>query len=72
MQELFPSRETRLDLSWRRRDVRSRSDRASGLADPILNLAKMSGRCLVPLNARHEFFVHFAGELDAKEKLLEA
>src|SRR5579872_246294 len=71
MQELFPGRETRLDLSWRRRDVGSSCDRAAWLANPILNPAKTSGRCLVPLNARHEFFVQLAGEPDAKGKFLQ-
>jgi hypothetical protein len=72
MQELFPSRETRLDLSWRRRDVGSSCDRAARLANPILNLAKTSGRCLVLLNSRGEFFVQLAGKPDAKGELLEA
>src|SRR5260370_42369626 len=72
MQELFPGRETRRDLSWRGRDVGSSCDRAARLANPILNLAKTSGRCLVPLNARHEFFVQLAGKPDAKWKFLEA
>src|ERR1700679_2919209 len=72
MQELFPGRETRLDLSRRGRDVGSRGDRAAGLANPILDLSKLSGRCLVPLNARHEFVVQLAGKPDAKRKFLEA
>ena len=72
MQEFFPGRETRLDLSWRGWDVRSSCDSAARLANPILNLPKTSGRCLVPLNARHEFFVQLAGKPDAKGKFLEA
>ena len=72
MQEFFPGRETRLDLSWRRWDVGSSCYSAARLADPILNLAKTSGRCLVTLNARHEFLVQLAGKPDAKRKSLEA
>ena len=72
MQKLLPGRQSRLDLSRRRRDVGSRSDRAARLANPILNLPKPSGRCLVPLNTRHELFVQLAGEPDAKGKLPEA
>jgi hypothetical protein len=66
VQELFPVRKTRLNLSWRGWDVGSSCDRAAGLANPILNLAKTSGRTLVPLNAHHELFVQLAGEPDAK------
>jgi hypothetical protein len=72
MEELFPRRETRSDLSRRGRDVGSSCDRAARLANPILNLAKTSGRSLMPLDARHEFFVQLAGKPDAKAKLLEA
>ncbi|MGA9896741.1 MAG: hypothetical protein WBQ09_01475 [Terriglobales bacterium] len=32
----------------------------------------MSGRSLMPLDARHEFFVQLAGEPDAKRKFFEA
>ena len=71
MQELFPVRKTRLNLSWRGRDIGSSCDRAARLANPILNLAKTSGRCLVPSNAGHQFFVQLAGEPDAKRKFLE-
>ena len=72
MQELFPVRKTRLDLSGRGWNVRSSCDSAARLANPILNLPKTSGRSLVPLNARHEFFVQLAGKPDAKRKFLEA
>ena len=72
MQELFPGRETRLDLSRSGWDVGSSCDSAARLANPILNLAKTSGRCLVPLNARREFFVQLAGKPDATGKFLEA
>lgn len=60
MQGFFPGRETRLDLSWRWWDVGSSRNGTAGFADPILNPAKTSGRCLVTLNARHEFFVQLA------------
>jgi hypothetical protein len=72
MEELFPRRETRFDLSWRGRDVVSSCDRAARLANPILNLAKTSRRSLMPLDARHEFFVQLAGKPGAKGKFLEA
>src|ERR1700756_5939329 len=72
MHEFFPGRETRLDLSWRGRDVGSSCDRAARLANPILDFPKTSGRSLMPLNARHEFFVQLAGKPDAKRKFLEA
>src|SRR5215469_8848492 len=72
MQELFPRRETRLDLSWRGRDVGGSCDRAARLANPILDLAKTSGRSLMPMDARHEFFVQLTGKPDAKWKFLEA
>jgi hypothetical protein len=72
MQELFPVRKTRRNFSWRGRDVGSSCDRAARLANPILNLAKTSGRRLMPPNARHEFFVQLAGKPDAKRKFLEA
>ena len=65
MQEPFPYRETRLDPSRRGRNVGSSCDGAARLANPILNLTKTSGRCLVPLNARHKFFVQLAGKPDA-------
>ena len=72
MQELFPGRETRLDLSGRAWDVGSICDSAARLANPILNPAKTSGRCLVTVNARHEFFVQLSGKPYAKGKFLEA
>jgi hypothetical protein len=56
MQELFPGRKTRPDLSWRGWDVGSSCDSAARLANPILNLPKTSG----PLNARLELFVQLA------------
>jgi hypothetical protein len=71
MHELFPCRETRLDLARRWWDVGSICDRAARLANPILNLPKTSGRSLIPLDVRHEFFVQLAGEPDAKRKFLE-
>jgi len=51
-------------------DVGSSCGRAARLANPILNLAKTTGPRLVPLNARHEFFVQLAGKPDAKGELL--
>jgi len=72
MQELFPVGKTRLDFSRRGWNVRSSCDGAARLANPILNLPKTSGRSLVPLNARHEFFVQLAGEPDATRKFFEA
>src|SRR6516164_368216 len=72
MQELFPGPETGLNLSWRWRDVGSSGDRAARLANPILNLPKTSGRRLVSLDARHEFFVQLPRKPDAKGKFLEA
>src|SRR5580704_1461529 len=71
MQELFPVRKARLDLPVRRWDVRSGCDRAAGFANPILDPPKTSGRSLMPLDARHEFFVQLASEPDAKRKFLE-
>jgi hypothetical protein len=71
MQELFPVRKTRLNLSWRGWNVRSSCDSAAGLANPILDLPKTSGRSLMPLDAGHEFFVQLAREPDAKRKFLE-
>ncbi len=72
MQEFFPGRETRLDLFWRWWDVGSSRNGTAGFANPILNPAKTSGRCLVTLNAPHEFFVQLAGKPDAKWEFLEA
>jgi hypothetical protein len=72
MQELFPRRERRLDLSWRGRDVGSSCDRAARLANPILNPPKTSGRSLMPSDTSHEFFVQLASKADAKGKFLEA
>lgn len=72
MQELFPRREARLSLSWRWRDVGSSCDRAGGLAKPILNLPKTSGRSLMAMDARHEFLVQLPSKPDAKRKFLEA
>ena len=72
MQELFPRRETRLDLSWRGRNVGSSCDRAARLANPILNLAETSGRSLMPLDARREFLVQLPGEPYAKGEFPEA
>ena len=71
MQELFPVRKARLDFSRRGWDVRSSCYGATRLANPILDLPKTSGRSLMPLDARHEFFVQLAGEPDAKRKFLE-
>jgi len=47
MQELLPGRETGLAFS-RRGDAGS--DRATGLANPVLNLTKTAGRSWVPLD----------------------
>src|ERR1700740_2459072 len=72
MQKFSPCRQTRLDLSWRGRDVGSSCDRAARLANPILDFPKTSGRSLMPLNARHEFLVQLPGKPHAQGKFLEA
>src|SRR5215469_4971008 len=72
MQELFPRRETRLDLSRRGRDVGGSCDRAARLANPILDLAKTSGSRLMPMDAGHEFLVQLARKPDEERKFLEA
>src|SRR5260370_1665342 len=72
MQEFFPGRETRLDLSGRGWDVGSSCDSTAGLANPVLNFTKTPRGGLVPLNARHELFVQLARKPDAKGKFLDA
>ena len=72
MQEFFPCRQARLDLAWRGRDVGSSCDRTARLANPILDFPKTSGRSLMPLNARHEFFVQLPGNPYTKWKFREA
>src|SRR6266849_6461174 len=71
MQEVFPGRKTRIDLFRWWWDVGSRSDRAAGLANPILNLTQTSGRSLMPRNARHGLLGQLAGKPDAKGKFFE-
>jgi len=72
MQELFPGRKTRLDFSGRGWDIRSSCYGAARLTNPILNLAKTSRRSLMPLDARHEFFVQLPRKPYAKWKFIEA